>query len=90
MEIARSHDPEIQRTLTIVTKVDRREASIFKKNLSEVNTGLGAILVRNRTQEEVDNNLSFSELLKREKDVLGESDLLQIPNECKGIPRLVS
>ena len=46
LEIARSHDPEIQRTLTIVTKVDRREASIFRKNLSEVNTGLGAILVR--------------------------------------------
>ena len=29
LEIARKHDPDIKRTLTIVTKVDRREPTTF-------------------------------------------------------------
>ena len=31
LEIARKHDPEIKRTLTIVTKIDKREPLTFKK-----------------------------------------------------------
>ena len=90
LEIARNNDPEIKRTLTIVTKIDRREPSTFQKQLAEVNIGLGAILVRNRTQDEVEKNLPFSELLEREKLALSERDLLQVSDTCKGIPRLVS
>ena len=80
MEIARKHDPEIKRTLTIVTKIDRREPSTFAKQLTEVNVGLGAILVRNRTQDEVEKNLPFDQLLEREKLALSERDLSQIPD----------
>ena len=90
LEIARNHDPEIKRTLTIVTKIDRREQSTFQKQLAEVNVGLGAVLVRNRTQDEVEKNLPFNELLERERLALSERDLLQISEHCKGIPRLVS
>ena len=90
LEIARNNDPEIKRTLTIVTKIDRREPSTFQKQLAEVNIGLGAILVRNRTQDEVEKNLPFNELLEREKLALSERDLLQVSDTCKGIPRLVS
>ena len=80
LEIARKHDPEIKRTLTIVTKIDRREPSTFAKQLVEVNVGLGAILVRNRTQDEVEKNLPFDQLLEREKLALSERDLSQIPD----------
>ena len=80
LEIARKHDPEIKRTLTIVTKIDRREPSTFAKQLTEVNVGLGAILVRNRTQDEVEKNLPFDQLLEREKLALSERDLSQIPD----------
>ena len=90
LEIARNNDPEIKRTLTIVTKIDRREPSTFLKQLEEVNVGLGAICVRNRTQEEVEKNLPFVELLEREKLALSERDLTSIPDACKGIPRLVA
>ena len=90
LEIARNHDPEIKRTLTIVTKIDRREQSTFQKQLAEVNVGLGAVLVRHRTQDEVEKNLPFNELLERERLALSERDLLQISEHCKGIPRLVS
>ena len=90
LEIARNHDPEIKRTLTIVTKIDRREQSTFQKQLAEVNVGLGAFLVRNRTQDEVEKNLPFNELLERERLALSERDLLQVSEHCKGIPRLVT
>ena len=74
----------MERTLTIVTKIDKREPLTFKDQLKQVNIGLGAILVRNRTQEEVENNLPFDELLRREKEVLSDKDLLQIPIDIKG------
>lgn len=46
--------------------------------------------MRNRTQEEVEKNLPFVELLEREKLALSERDLTSIPDACKGIPRLVA
>ena len=55
-----------------------------------MNVGLGAILVRNRTIDEVEANLPFSELLIRERDVMSQSDLVKIPKGNKGIMSLNS
>lgn len=54
-----------------------------------MNNGLGLVCVRNRTQEEVEEGISFEELLQKEALVLSESDLQSLPSESKGIPKLI-
>ena len=51
--------------------------------------GLGVVCVRNRTQEEVQKGISFEEVVEKERLVLEESDLAQIPDRCKGIQNLI-
>lgn len=89
LEVARKHDPSGVRTLTIVTKIDLREKSTFMKHLKEVDSGLGTVCVRNRTQTEVEANLTFAESLAKERQVLSEVDLDPISPSKKGIPALI-
>ena len=89
LALARSVDPEIKRTLTIVTKIDRRDPLVFRKQLEDVSDGLGAVCVRNRTQEEVEKKIPFEDVLEKESEILAEKDLASMPDNFKGIPMLV-
>ena len=89
LALAREVDPEGKRTLTIATKIDRREKHSFAKQFKDQNSGLGLVCVRNRTQEEVESGLSFDDLLRKEEIALSESDLQAVPNESKGISQLI-
>eukprot|EP00351_Strombidinopsis_sp_SopsisLIS2011_P006540 CAMPEP_0116887928 /NCGR_PEP_ID=MMETSP0463-20121206/22648_1 /TAXON_ID=181622 /ORGANISM="Strombidinopsis sp, Strain SopsisLIS2011" /LENGTH=93 /DNA_ID=CAMNT_0004551579 /DNA_START=331 /DNA_END=612 /DNA_ORIENTATION=- len=56
--IAKEVDPHGERTLIVATKIDRREKG-FITQFEDMQSGLGIVCVRNRTQEEVDNKISF-------------------------------
>ena len=69
--IAWEFDPRHERTLCVMTKADLAEkgfADQFNNNL--LNLKLGAFIVRNRTQEEVDDRVTFAEAWKREVEVI--------------------
>ena len=51
---------------------------------------MGTVCVRNRTQTEVEENISFADALSKERQVLSEVDLDQISANKKGIPALIS
>ena len=88
IEFIDKYDKEWQRTMTIVTKIDGRDAN-FLNNFRLVDRGLGAICVRNKTQSEIVAGLSYSDVLVKEKMLLSEEDFTEIPAEQKGIPMLI-
>ena len=77
-----------QRTMTIITKIDGRDEN-FLANFKLVDKGLGAFCVRNRTQKEISDGLSFAGVLAEEQKVLTLDDFMEIPEEQKGIPKLI-
>ena len=89
IEFIDKYDAEWQRTMTIVTKIDGRDAN-FSNNFHLVDKGLGAICVRNKTQSEINQNASHNDILVKEELLLSEDDFLGIPAEQKGIPMLIS
>ena len=66
MSFIDQHDSEWQRTMTIVTKIDRRDEN-FLSNFRMVDRGLGAICVRNRTQAENEAGSTFDDVLAKER-----------------------
>lgn len=80
MEIIDDIDSEWQRTLTIITKIDGRDGS-FTNKFRTVDKGLGAICVRNRSQAELNEGISFNEVLNREQVILADPDFAEIPEE---------
>ena len=66
--------------MTIITKIDGRDSN-FLNNFSLVDKGLGAICVRNRTQDEINAGASYNDVLQRERTVLSEEDFATIPQE---------
>jgi len=88
IELIDKHDSEWERTMTIVTKVDARDSSFYNK-FQVVNRGLGGFCVRNRTQDEIHQGVSYAEVLEKESALLSDPDFGQIPKEQKGIPMLI-
>ena len=74
--------------MTIVTKVDARDSSFYTK-FQVVDRGLGGFCVRNRTTEEINQGVSYAEVIEKERVLLSDPDFGQIPKEQKGIPMLV-
>ena len=83
------HEDAWDRTLTIITKVDRRDENYLKFNYEKMNLGLGTYFVRNRTLAEVEANMSYEETLSKEREVLAHSDFDAIPADQKGILNLI-
>ena len=73
IEFIDTHDPDWERTMTIVTKIDRRDEN-FINNFKLIDKGLGAYCVRNRTQGELNRAIPFSEALQLERAILSEDD----------------
>ena len=88
MEIVNKHDPEWNRSMTIVTKIDGRDSN-FINNFRLVDRGLGAFCVRNRTESEIKSGISFSDVLEKEKLCLKDEDFSEISEQQKGIPMLI-
>lgn len=60
LELAAKEDPTRERSLIVVTKIDRAEKG-FENQYDDMKGGLGIVCVRNRNQDEVENGLSFDE-----------------------------
>jgi GTPase Era involved in 16S rRNA processing len=60
LAIARDHDPDQQRTLTVLTKIDRREGTNFLATYQKMTHGnLGTVVVRNRNPEELKQKVAW-------------------------------
>jgi GTP-binding protein EngB required for normal cell division len=88
--------PDFQdRTIAIITKIDiaiKTEKNIANKiNNNELDLKFKPIVVRNRTQEEIDLNLSSNETREREYQLFQENrnTLMNIPAESLGTAQLV-
>lgn len=95
MKLAKEFDPDGERQLIAVSKIDKYDKGIAEKLLGE-GTGsmklqLGCVAVLNRNQDEIDNNISFDEMRQREKQFFikhrAAFDLL--PESYKGVDQLV-
>ncbi|KAK9820379.1 hypothetical protein WJX72_009659 [[Myrmecia] bisecta] len=93
--LAEEHDPAKKRTLGVVTKIDLAEKGIRAKleatGEDDVKLALGIIAVRNRSQDEVEANISAAEALERECSFLdSHPELSAMPRDVLGKPALVN
>ena len=52
--------------------------------------GLGVVVVKNRSQDEMESNTSFEEARKIERKCLAQCEYIKnLPLECKGTDRLI-
>ncbi|CAF3370681.1 unnamed protein product [Rotaria socialis] len=95
MKLAKEFDPQCLRQLIAVSKIDKYDKGIAEKLLGRgpgaMQLKLGCIAVLNRNQDEIDENISFEEMKKREADFfLKHHEAFQyLPDEFKGIDQLV-
>jgi len=88
IEFARDEDPNNERSLMVVTKIDRMEKGFTCQFANQY--GLGIVAVRNRTQEEVDEEISFEEVREKERQAIQSSEELQeLPDYSKGTESLI-
>ncbi|CAF1528922.1 unnamed protein product, partial [Didymodactylos carnosus] len=72
MKLSQQYDPEGDRQLIAVSKIDKFDKGI-KDKLRGLGPGsmslrLGCVAVLNRSQDEIDQKISFDEMKKRERD----------------------
>lgn len=97
LSLARRHDPSGERTLGVLTKLDRVEEGNRARILSMINSSatapqlrLGYYAVRNRTQRELANGVSFERARENEERFFRQEDWLsdlRASGRC-GIPAL--
>lgn len=90
-------DPNGERTFGVCTKIDeslaRKDtcAKILASRDTDILLKLGWIAVRNRSQDEVDNSLSFEDARAREQALFTTHPTLsELPSTHWGIPELIT
>ena len=75
----------------MITKIDLAEKGIYHKITgNELELKFNPIVVRNRTQDEIDNKDSWEVIKKKEYELLASNDeLKQLPDNSKGTEALV-
>ncbi|CAF0878005.1 unnamed protein product [Adineta ricciae] len=95
MKLAKKFDPQCQRQLIAASKIDKFDKGIAEKlqgrGSGSMDLQLGCVAVLNRNQHEIDENISFEEMRKREKQFfIDHKDEFQgLPDEYKGSEQLV-
>lgn len=95
MKLAKAYDPSCQRQLIVASKIDKYDKGIAEKlqgrGSGSVDLQMGITAVLNRSQEEIDSNISFEEMKRREKKFfLDHKDAFgHLPDEFKGTEQLV-
>jgi hypothetical protein len=94
INIAQQHDPDGCRTMGVVTKIDliERGGNIFSRlRKGEEMLKLGFIPVRNRTAEELKENVDMSNIREKEKAFFrSHADLSHLQEDRRGIDALVT
>ncbi|CAF1476974.1 unnamed protein product [Rotaria sordida] len=94
IQLAKKTDPHCERQLIAVSKIDKFDKDIGEK-LQGIGPGsmalkLGCIAVLNRTQEEIDQNISFDEMRRREQQFFRSHKTFQdVPEQYLGSEQLV-
>ncbi len=95
MKLAKEFDPDCERQLIAVSKIDKYDKGIAEKLQGEgpgsMKLQLGCVAVLNRNQDEIDNNISFAEMKEREKQffLTHRNAFQHLPDEYKGVDHLV-
>ncbi|CAF1276579.1 unnamed protein product [Rotaria sp. Silwood1] len=95
MKLAKEYDPQCLRQLIAASKIDKYDKGIAEKLLGRGPGGmqlkLGCIAVLNRNQDEIDENISFEDMKKREAEffIKHHEAFQYLPDEFKGIDQLV-
>ena len=95
MKLAKAYDPDCERQLIAVSKIDKYDKGIAEKLQGEgpgsMKLQLGCVAVLNRSQDEIDRKISFEEMRRREQEFfLRNRDAFDsLPDEYKGVDQLV-
>ncbi|CAF3880171.1 unnamed protein product [Rotaria sp. Silwood1] len=95
MKLAKLFDPSCQRQLIAASKIDKYDKGISEKlqgrGSGSMDLQLGCVAVLNRNQDEIDRNISFSEMKQREKQffITHKEAFEPLPDEFKGSEQLV-
>lgn len=95
MKLAKIFDPSCQRQLIAASKIDKYDKGIAGKlqgrGSGSMDLQLGCVAVLNRNQDEIDGNISFSEMKQREKQffITHKEAFEHLPDEFKGSEQLV-
>ena len=93
LQLARKLDPQGERTIGVVTKIDNLSAGsdiVKKMSGDEIPLRHGFFAVRNRTQIEIEEELDIEELGELEQTLFREDAILsKLPQEQQGMPRLL-
>ncbi|CAF1233065.1 unnamed protein product [Rotaria sordida] len=94
IQLAKKTDPHCERQLIAVSKIDKFDKDIGEKLLGigpgSMALKLGCIAVLNRTQEEIDQNISFDEMRRREQQFFRSHKAFQdVPEQYLGSEQLV-
>ncbi|CAF4268731.1 unnamed protein product, partial [Rotaria sordida] len=94
IQLAKKTDPHCERQLIAVSKIDKFDKDIGEK-LQGIGPGsmalkLGCIAVLNRTQEEIDQNIPFDEMRRREQQFFrSQKAFKDVPEQYLGSEQLV-
>lgn len=95
MKLAKRFDPSCERQLIAVSKIDKFDKGIAEKlqgrGSGSMDLKLGCVAILNRNQDEIDRNLSFSEMKQREKQffITHQEAFENLPDEFKGTDQLI-
>ena len=93
INIVKHQKKYFDRTIPVVTKIDLavNDKNIFQKLTNNtLNFKYSPIVLRNRTQDEIDENISIDKVKFLEKQLFDESpELKKLDDSCKGIQSLV-
>ena len=95
MKLAKAFDPSCERQLIAASKIDKYDKGIAEKlqgrGSGSMELQLGCVAVLNRSQVEIDENISFDEMKRREKEFfLKHKEAFEnLPDEFKGSAQLV-
>ncbi|CAF2990854.1 unnamed protein product [Rotaria socialis] len=94
IKYAKMFDPDGERTIGVLTKLDLVDRGAEQKLLEvfenkRIPLKHGYLLVKCRTQEDINNNIELSEALHREKEFFSKSSKFHsVPLERRGCPSL--
>ncbi|CAF3430101.1 unnamed protein product [Rotaria sp. Silwood1] len=94
IKYAKMFDPDGERTIGVLTKLDLVDRGAEQKLLEvfdnkRIPLKHGYLMVKCRTQEDIDNNIELSEALRKEEQFFSKSSKFQsVPIERRGCPSL--
>ena len=93
LELIKQNSDFKERTMAVITKIDLglQEKGLFHKlNSNELDLKYEPIVVRNRTQQEIDENESIESIRIKEMDLINNSELKKLSETSKGTSMLIN